>query len=249
MLNPIRRNKNIGTGKQGVGKSNKLVIPDPDVRHFCERLGNYKKTKRVINNHEFIIIEEETNKKYSHACSLEDIVRLINLVPKEDYGELKYIILRQPKHKENLLSPVWGKLMYSYEFENEFFPAIILESQNYTKPLKWPKKLSPDSRLEVERLKEDGHLFVEDKRHFTIELSLQNVRSTQLFRTIFHEFGHYVHYMNIVEKPGLDEEEIEEWDKRYNYYFSLPSKEKETFANQYAENLRESLKEYGLIPF
>ena len=37
-------------------------------------------------------------------------------------------VRRQPKRKEEIISPVWGRLIYSYEFENDYCPAIILDA-------------------------------------------------------------------------------------------------------------------------
>lgn len=53
---------------------------------------------------------------------------MITHIPSEDYGDLRFIILRQPKRKEEIISPVWGRLIYSFEFEHEYAPAIILDA-------------------------------------------------------------------------------------------------------------------------
>ena len=74
----------------------------------------------------------------------------------------KFIVLRQPKRKEQIISSVWGRLIYLYEFEKEDFPAIILESIDKDSRLIWSKKLSVDERKEFERLKNDGHIFEEN---------------------------------------------------------------------------------------
>jgi len=94
MRNPIRRNRNIGTAKQGYGQENKLVIPYPavEMKSFYERLGKYKTVKRVINQHEFRFVVEETRENSFHACSIDDIEEIIVHIPKENYGELKLIV-------------------------------------------------------------------------------------------------------------------------------------------------------------
>lgn len=50
MFNPIRRNRNIGTPKQGYGSNNKLKIPYPCSisKSFFERLDTYTKVTRLI---------------------------------------------------------------------------------------------------------------------------------------------------------------------------------------------------------
>lgn len=54
MFNPTRRNRNIGTNIQGYGQDNKLKIATPygELKSYYERLENYQKEVRIINNHE-----------------------------------------------------------------------------------------------------------------------------------------------------------------------------------------------------
>lgn len=115
MNNPLRRNRNIGTVKQGFGQDNKLTIPKPYgvLKSFYERLTDYQKIKLVINGHEFIFVVEQTRTDSQHSCSVADLETIIEQIPKEDYGELKLIVLRQPKRKEEVISPTWGRLIYS----------------------------------------------------------------------------------------------------------------------------------------
>lgn len=235
MHNPIRRNRNIGTAKQGYGQSNKMKIPSPCLvsKSFYERLGKYEKIERVINGHSFTFVIEETRLSSTHACSVKDIERMIGYIPSSDYGALKLIVLRQPTRKEEIVSPVWGRLIYFYEFENDFHPAIILEAANYEKRLRWTRHLVPDDQKELERLKADGHQFSEDKRNYSCLLRKENVRNTQLYRTLLHEFGHYVHYSTTEEK----------------LYNDTSKDEKERFAHNYADDLSEKLKQENLIPF
>lgn len=255
MYNPTRRNKNIGTKKQGYGQNNKLTISSPygDLKSFYEKLTDYQKEIRFINNHEFVFIIEKPRKNSIHSCSINDIERIIEYLPVEDYGELKYIILRQPKRKEEILSPVWGRLIYSYDFENEYFPAIILDAIDLEKQLFWPKKQTIEDQQEFERLKTDGHTFTETKRNFITEFQPQNIRNTQLYRTLPHEFGHYVHYLEVVERPGYNENkediDYDAYDKRMDLYFRIPKNEKEKFAHTYAEKLKSKLVNENKIPF
>jgi len=203
MRNPTRRNKNFGTAKQGHGQDNSLVIPYPavEMKSFYERLKNYKVIVRVINGHEFKFIIESTRENSFHACTIDDIEIIISHIPKVDYGELKLIILRQPTRKEELLNPVWGRLIYSYEFEGDFHPAVILDSIDLERKFKWSKSLGVDCQQELERLKQDGHVILASRRHHEAKYEINNIRATQLYRTLIHEFGHYVHYQNIVLRP------------------------------------------------
>lgn len=261
MKNPTRRNRNIGTSKQGYGQNNKLTIPQPCgiMKSFYERLVDYKKIKKTINEHEFVFIIEQTRESSKHSCSIDDIVTIIEQIPQNDYGNLKFIVLRQPKRKEETISPTWGRLIYSYEFENEYFPAIILDALDFTRQFKWTNKLSIDNQKELERLKEDGHDIVNNGRQFVAEYKIENVRNTQLYRTLPHEFGHYVQFLDFVEREYLEfiektdfenvDEEFEMFDKRHDKYFEIPKAEKEKFAHKYADNLKTELMNKKIIPF
>lgn len=246
MRNPTRRNRNIGTSKQGHGQHNKLAIPNPydDARLFYERLGAYDKEERIINGHPFLFVTEKNNDTFKHACSVSDLERMISYIPPANYGDLKLIVLRQPKRKEGILSCVWGRFIYSYEFENDFYPAVILEAFEDNSKLKWSRGLSPDDQQELLRLRGDGHSFMENKRGYTALLETTNVRNTQLYRTLLHEFGHYVHYFQMVKASDNDNEERQE-----EAYLHLPKDVKEKFAHQYADKLRERLLQENLIPF
>lgn len=203
MINPTRRNRNIGTAKQGYGQDNKLVVPYPavEMKSFFERLGEYKTIEKIINGHKFRFVVEKTRQNSFHACTVEDIEQILNQIPKEDFGELELIIFRQPTRKEENLKSVWGRLIYSYEFENDYSPAVIIEAVDLDRMFKWSKKLSIDSQKELERLKEDGHKIKMSKRFYEAEYELINIRATQLYRTLPHEFGHYVHYLEVVIRP------------------------------------------------
>ncbi|WP_298516393.1 hypothetical protein [uncultured Kordia sp.] len=251
MRNPTRRNRNIGTAKQGFGQNNKLVVPyhAEEMKFFYEKLGEYTVVERIINNHRFKFIIEKTRENSFHACTIDDLEIILSLIPKKDYGDLELIILRQPTRKEENLKPVWGRLIYSYEFENEYFPAIIIEAIDLERSFKWPKKLSVDGQKELERLKEDGHNIVMGKRYFEAEYKIEHIRATQLYRTLPHEFGHYVHYLNVVERSEKPNEEYDAWEKRWNAYHSLPTSEKESFAHSYADTFKSQLEAKYLIPF
>ena len=251
VYNPARRNRNIGTAKQGYGQNNKLTIAGPcgTLSSFYERLVHYKKIEQIINGHDFLFIVEQTRRDSKHSCSVNDITKIIQHIPQRDYGDLKYIILRQPKRKEEIVAPAWGRLIYSYEFEGKNLPAIMLDAVDFTQKLKWPARLSVDSQKELNRLRDDGHKIANDGRHFVAPYELENVRNTQLYRTLLHEFGHYVHYLESVERPAKTDESYESWEKRYDKYFQIPTSEKEEYAHRYADALKMELISKKIIPF
>jgi cobyrinic acid a,c-diamide synthase len=124
-----------------------------------------------------------------------------------------------------------------------------LKRFDYSKKLKWSTSLSVDEQKELERLKADGHKFDSDGRHFICEILPENVRITQLYRTLLHEVGHYVHYLEFVERQGTEDEAFEVWESRNDKYFKIAQADKEVFAHKYADTLRQKLVEQQVIPF
>ena len=254
MRNPIRRNKNIGTAKQGHGQNNRLTIPQISTQSlwFYERLSEYTKTARDINGNRFEFVIETTREKVNHACTVDDLAEMIRHIPPADYGDLNLIVLRQPKRKEEKLASVWGRLIYWYEFEGDFRPAVIIEATDCKRTFKWTKKLSVDDQKELKRLKKDGHEFVTTKRHFIANYNIENVRNTQLYRTLPHEFAHYIHYHNVVIKPlekmkkALDKLDIQIDDNDTTETNPLFSKWEE-MDDAYRAKIEENEKKYFAI--
>lgn len=253
MKDPTRRNRNIGTSKQGYGSNNRLVIPWPAIvmKSFEERLTNYTKEGRTINGNRFEFVIEQTREDSFHSCTINDCAELLRHIPPVDYGRLNLIILRQPKRKEEILNSVWGRLVYSYKFEGDYRPAVIIESINPNKILKWPKSQSPEGIKELERLKDDGHQIEITKREYKINYSPKSIRATQLYRTLPHEIGHYKHYLELVGEleDSPDSETYEEYEERENKYHNLNTDIKEKYAHNYADKFRKQMIKVGIIPF
>lgn len=248
---PTKRNKNIGTSKQGYGQNNELTIPY--CVHFkkvyWERIKEYCFVKRTINSKEYKFIIEKTKKNYIHSCTVDDIANILTYVSIGDLDGINLIVLRQPKSKEEILSSCWGRLAYYAEINENEGPAIFLESVNINKSMKWDKSLSQDRQLELERLYLDGHKVTIGKKYINIELTKESVRNTQLYRTLLHELGHWVDYKQSVKEKS---DKTNNGDS-YLYYWELYDKksslEKETFAHKYAEKVYEKLLGIGVIPF
>ena len=123
---------------------------------------------------------------------------------------------------------------------------------NPTEPLKFGKSLSLDDAAELERLRSDGHKLRPGDRNHTIELTLESCRATQLYRTIPHELGHWVDFLEKVERPSAalgPAEQADGYAGLLYRYHSRPSREKEHFAHDYAERVRKHLVEIRGIPF
>lgn len=235
MKNPIRRNKNIGTSKQGVRKQSVFRLPfdSKNLLDFYEKLGIYKKLEIDLGNKNILFVVESTKKDFIHACSIDDIVHILKSVDFKYWEALEMVVLRQPKKKEIFISPVWGRLIYSYSFENQYKKAIILESINCSKKLKWSKKLGIDNQKELDRLKRDGHLILEQKNQYEIQININSARNTQLYRTLLHEIGHLYHF-------AITEKEV---------YKRFLSSEKENFAYQFSDRMKKELEDRQIIPF
>ncbi len=247
--NPTRRNRNIGTEKAGYGKNNKLVIPWAwaDDRIFYERLVDPVVVPIQVHFVATRVIVEPTLPGFTHACTIADIQRLLELLPVEHINDITAFVLRQAKRKERILAPVWGRLVYSSDVCGFSGPTVYLESQRIDRPLKWSKSLKPQLARELECLKNDGHAVKTDKRQHVIHSSLDAVRNTQLYRTLPHEIGHYVDYLTKVESPSRDDPD--QWTTLNDKYHSRPSQEKEAFAHRYADDFAANQTARTSIPF
>jgi hypothetical protein len=236
MYDPGRRNRNIGTPRQGYGQDNRMRIPDSwwNSKIFYERLNNPTIVKREIHSKEFSILIEPTLSDFTHSCTIDDICTILKWLPANDVINLDTIVLRQPKRKEVILSTVWGRLAFYYKAFASERPAIILEAQRVDQPLKWSKSLSPFSKKELMSLEKDGHRIEWSKKSIKINSTLESCRATQLYRTIPHELGHYVDYQNA--------------DSR-DLYFSKSYRDREAFAHRYADEFRAKMIEKKKIPF
>ncbi len=234
---PTRRNRNIGTENQGYGKETTFDIPSLfwGERACYERLNSPVRVKRIIHGKKFLFLVEPTLKDYTHSCTIDDIERIIQLLPGQGITGIDLFILRQATRKQDLFDSCWGRLVYYYEGERFQGPAIIIEARPIGVPIKWSKHVGPEQKAELSRLEEDGHKLVYSKRAILVDRTIDSCRNTQLYRTIPHEVGHYVDFLRC-EKLGIDMD-------------SIPSVEKETFAHRYADGFLESQKESGQIPF
>ncbi|MEO1522830.1 MAG: hypothetical protein AAFU78_18910 [Cyanobacteria bacterium J06633_2] len=169
------------------------------------------------------------------------------MTPADHINDITAFVLRQPKRKEQILSSVWGQLVYSADVCGFSGPTVYLESQQIDRPLKWSKSLKPQLARELERLQNDGHIVKTDKRQHVIHSTLATVRNTQLYRTLPHEIGHYVDYLTKVERPSRDHPD--QWPTLNDQYHSRPFQEKEAFAHRYADDFVANQTARTAIPF
>lgn len=94
-FNATKRNRNIGTSKRGHGQNNRLCVASPVAvaGPFWEQLGRYQVVKRICGGRDFPIFVEETREDCVHACTVDDVARVLNLLPAQDYARLSAVIL------------------------------------------------------------------------------------------------------------------------------------------------------------
>jgi len=253
--NPIRRNRAIGTRKQGHGQNNRFVVPNTrhDSRMPLERLGPHTFVERQLGALVIPIIVERTRPDFVHACTVDDIARVLSLVPAEDLTGICCVVLRQPTRKQYLLDRVWGRLQYAVDIGRLSGPAIYLEAvHRAAREHRRQKSLDPHDATRLERLRGEGHRIITTPREHCIVTTPEAARTTQLYFTLLHEVGHWVHRTTAVEVPAkelVDRTGTDPWLELWETYFSKPSREREEFADRYADELASRLRLAGAIPF
>jgi hypothetical protein len=230
--NSIRRNKNIGTAKSGYSQDNKLVIVPLE-----------------IHNHQITLLVEPTREGYVHALTPSDIQSVLSLVPQEHLKEIDVVVLRQPKKKEEILRPVWGRFVYYADLGKYSGPGVYIEAAKKNNVIKWSKSLTPFEDKELNALESDGHRINQNKRGYEIITSPNTIRNTQLYRTLPHEIGHAIDYLKNSLEPCIEADSEQEEDYIRNVFHSKPSLDKEEYANRYAKEFNEKWTEKGCIPF
>ncbi len=252
---PTRRNRNIGTASRGHGRDNRMTIPEicHAERIWWEQLASYEVETLTVAGRDLTFVVEATRKDCVHSCSIGDICTILACIPATDWDGLGAIILRQSKRKEWLIAPSWGRLAFSADIgkpgkPNIYSgPAIILEAVDPVERRTWGKHLSPVDLAELDRLRDDGHRVQEEGKRFSLVSTLEASRATQLYRTLLHEIGHWVDWLERVERPSRANSES--YEALADKYFSRAGDERESFAHRYADAMRSRLIKAGVIPF
>jgi hypothetical protein len=258
--NPTRRNRNIGTAASGHGRDNCLVIPSRfnGPVWYWRDIGEYRTVKRLVRGREVAFVVERTSRGCVHACTVADIACLLSHLPLKDWEGLALFVFRQPKRKEAVLNGVWGRLAYGGEIgrpQDGMFrgPAIFLESTEPDFGFSLTASMRPAARAEFDRLLKDGHSVTRKGSRFSVQCSLETIRNTQLYRTVLHEIGHWVDWLQKVERLVAPPDRLKdeyEWRRELQVtYDQRPPQEREVFANQYADRMWADLIAGGVIPF
>lgn len=247
MRDPRRRNRNIGTARSGHGSNNRLAIPDrwSDLSVYWERLNNFVLVEKSVRSHTVTFLVEPIRTGYLHHCTIQDVTHVLELLPGEHVCNIKLLVFRQPTKKQAVLASVWGRLAYWSEIGGHEGPGIYLESQPIDHILEWPKSLAPDRKAELKRLEDAGFKINRHSRGYQIQTTLLGIRATQLYRTIPHEIGHYVDYLECQHKLPWGKD----WERFWQLYDAKPTREKEFYAHRYADEFCAALTEKKQIPF
>lgn len=250
---PERRNRRIGTKASGFSKSNDMRIPVTWLdKHgngslYFERLEKPSFQRVKVGDNHVKVLFEAPRAGFSYGCSPADIVKLLTALSDLVPALPDIVAFRQPTRKQSQQTPTWGRFLYFAEFAEHHGTAIVVEAQELGAPLNWSKRMTLEDRTEYARLLRDGHVFVETKRDHVAVLTEEAVRNTILYRSFLHELGHLADYHQKVldDKTALAPNQ----DAAENLYFSRPASEREAFAHRFAERLRGTLLERGVIPF
>jgi hypothetical protein len=184
-------------------------------------------------------VVERTRADSVHACTVDDVVRVLEHVEPEDLARLDTVVFRQPSRKSQILEPVWGRWQYW---------RIVLEAVTANTPVRFSRKLNPFWAAELDRYRRAGLPVTEDRRGFELNLDVAGAREVLLYRTVLHEVGHHVDYLEKVERPSDRASEPtrcvldDRWQAR-------PRVEKESFAHRWADEAGSRLRSRGVIPF
>ena len=247
MRDARRRNRNIGTAKSGHGQDNKHVVPERwmDLSVYWQKLDSPVAVEKEVQGSRFTFLIEPPLKGCFHFCTVEDICAVLDFLPLAHIQNIELVIFRQPTRRQQILVPVWGRLGFWSEISGYSGPGIYIEAQQLPRISSWPVSLTPDAEKELKRLECDGHEITRTKRNFEICSSAEAIRMTQLFRTIPHEVGHYVDYLESSARHEAEANSIEFWD----FYDAKPNREKEEFAHRYADETCSRLLGANRIPF
>jgi hypothetical protein len=190
--NPVRRNRNIGTPLRGRGRSNAFFSP------LTRRpvAGVSATERRIVGGQEITFITEKTFPGFVHACTVDDILRVLAALPPEDWAGIQAIVFRQLTRKENMLAPRWGQITFGAAGTDgaAHEATVFLAAARERDLILWPTSIVPAEVAGLDRLRQDGHEVRVTPRGSEIVSTLAAVRVTQLCRTIPHEVGHWIDY-------------------------------------------------------
>ena len=188
---------------------------------------------RTIRGRRTWFFVEPPTRDCCYACTVDDVARLLSEAPVDDWAGISAIVFRQPTRKQDLLRPVWGRVVFDTQVSGITGSAIHLDAQDQGQEMRWSPSLGPDEQRELSALVADGHRVVRSRRWWSVRPTVDSTRATQLYRTLLHEIGHHIDWCRAT--PEL--------------YFRRPLQEREHSADRYAMALRTELERRRAIPF
>lgn len=251
---PTRRNRNIGTAKQSLSQDNRHRIP----RRWRDSTLNWDRghPHTVVTRHvwgrsmPFLV---EHTRQGLHACTVDDLAKVLNLLPKRHVNNdreidgIQGIVLRQPTRKEEALGGAWARMGYAVRVNGIVGPVVFIEATQVPFIRHWGTSLTPPDRRELDRLIAAADDVQQTRRGHDLRFDPAGVRQVQLFHSLPHEVGHWADMYEGVDLPGLDDFEL--WQRLWDRDFQRPVDEREEFAHRYAENAIAHLRKAGAIPF
>lgn len=235
---PVRRNKNIGTRSSGYKARNRFAIRRPirDCGAFDEVVPGSAVEKAGEEFPGLTFVVQPLRAGFRHYVSISDIRGVLKCLPADDVTGVAWIVLRQPTRKADIFRPAWGRMFYPSACSRG--ASIMIDAQPMDHRFRLPRKMQPDWARELARLRSEGHAVRTDSRHYHVECSAKAIRTTQLYRTLAHEVGHWVDYKTRVFGPAAQGESFERLEE---LYFSTPAREREDAAERYADEMRKRL--------
>ena len=157
-----------------------MTVPETAHREyrFWERMENARQARRIVSGRLIKFFVQPTRADCVHACTIDDLARMLSYLPAPDWAGIGAVLLRQPRRKEQTLEAVWGRFSYAADLVdrngNVLYagPAIIIEAVKPDASIKFGKRLFPEGIAELERLKTDGHIIrspgCATPRHFVL---------------------------------------------------------------------------------
>ncbi len=262
---PTRRNRNIGTAKQGFGQDNELSIPNGcdwnyEWQAYWEKLGEYVVIPAELRGQKIQLVVERPQDGFYYPVTPWDVIRLLDHVDSNIWSGVELFVWRQPTKIERSLTASWGRIAYYATIKEKeiegtaiFLHALPRDRLSFS----WNKSLTPEDRKEMDRYREAGIDIRLEKRRYAFKTSPEADRYLQLFHTIPHELGHYDDYQRharyFLHSESEFDESREENERRIlegtPHYDLKPAHEKEVYAHNFSDRLREELKSSGAIPY
>ncbi|MEM6327336.1 MAG: hypothetical protein AAF791_09490 [Bacteroidota bacterium] len=216
-----------------------------DASLYWETLRNYVTIEKPLHERQVTFLVEPPRSGHRHHCTVQDTMRVLEMLPPAHVEWLDLVVFRQPTAKQNALAPVWGRLAYWSEIGTHSGTGIFLDAQPVDLVMKWGTSLRPEDQTELERLRNAGFRVEPHSRGYRIHSTPEAIRASQLFETLPHEVGHYVDYMAARATYEWGGDDGRFWE----LYDGKPSRDKEAFAHRYAADFRRSAESERRIPF